>query len=202
MKKSLIAAAVLTMVAHASQANTNRARTRDVSFTFRMGAGFPGDINRTHPFSAIPGLMDSTDKVRLYGDPAIINTTAGTYRGFKAGDTITAIAGVLVRPYPIQQTTGGMSASIGAATPPDGPAVIDVLEDGYIMVKCNDFAAAPCAKGGKVYVRIAATSGNKIQGGFHAASDTTNTLEITNAQWHSSPDQNGVAELRVWKERQ
>lgn len=197
MKKTLIAAAVLTLV-HASQVGTARARTNDVAFTFRMGAGFPGDINRTHPFSAVPGLMDSTDKIRLYGDPALISST-GTYRGFKAGDTATAIAGVLVRPYPIQQTTGGMSAAIGAATPPDGPAVIDVLEDGFIMVKCNDFAANPCIKGGAVYVRIAATSGNKIQGGFHAVADSTNTVAITNAQWNSTPDASGVAEIRVWK---
>lgn len=197
MKKTLIAAAVLTLV-HAAQAGTARARTHDVAFTFRMGAGFPGDINRTHPFSAVPGLMDSTDKIRLYGDPALISST-GTYRGFKVGDTATKIAGVLVRPYPIQQTTGGMSAAIGAATPPDGPAVIDVLEDGFIMVKCQDFAANPCIKGGAVYVRIAATSGNKIQGGFHAVADSTNTVAITNAQWNSTPDASGVAEIRVWK---
>jgi hypothetical protein len=193
MKKSLIALAVMATTGSA----TVRARTHDVSFQFRMGAGFPGDVNRVHPFSVVPGLMDTTDAIRKYGDPALINSTDSTYRGFKAGDDATKIAGVLVRPYPTQQTTGGMTATMGAAAAPTS-GVIDILEDGYIMVQCNDFAANPPSKGGIVTVRIAATSGNKIQGGFHAATDTTNTVTISNARWNGEADANGVAELRVF----
>lgn len=195
MKKTLIALAAEAVVQAAFA--PVRARTRDVAFQFRMGAGFPGDINRVHPFSVTPGMMDTTTPVRAYGDPALINTAGDGYRGFTVGDTATKIAGVLVRPYPTQQQSGGMSASIGAATPPTS-GVIDILEDGYIMVKCNDFAANPPKKGQIVTVRIAATSGNKVQGGFHAATDTTNTLTITNARWNSTADASGVAEMRIF----
>lgn len=200
MKKSLIALAVATLVAASSRAT--RAITNDVAFGFRMGAGFPGDINRTHPFSVEPGLMDSADPIRLYGDPVLIDVSANAFRGFAVGDTaITAIDGVLVRPYPVQQTTGGMSAAIGAAVPPVAPAVIDVMTDGYIMVRCNNFGVAAPVKGGTVFVRTAATSGNLVQGGFHAADDGANAIEITNAEWNGPPDAQGIAELRTWKSR-
>lgn len=202
MKKTLIALAVGTLMAHAASARASRAVTHDVAFGFRMGAGFPGDVNRTHPFSVDPGLMDPTNPVRLYGDPVLINSTANSYRGFGTGDTaITAIDGVLVRPYPVQQTTGGMDAALGAAVPPQTRAAIDVLTDGYIMVKCNNAAVNPPAKGLPVFVRTAATAGALVQGGFHAADDGANAIEVTNAEWNSPADANGIAELRTWKAR-
>lgn len=197
MKKSLVSLAVASMLA--ASFPVTRARTRDVAFQFRMGAGFPGDINRTHPFSVLPGLMNETDPIRLYGDPAIAVAHADgiQFRGFKAGDTRTVIDGILVRSYPIQQlATTGTNQPIGAAAAPTS-GVIDVLEDGFIMVKCNDFAANPPSRGALVTVRIAATSGNKIQGGLHAAADGANTLTITNARWNGGADANGIAELRL-----
>lgn len=197
MKRTLIALAVQTLLAHAATAAPKTARTCDVAFPFRMGAGFPGDINRVHPFSAPPGLMNTTTPIRKYGDPALIDSATSTYRGFTVGDTATKIAGVLVRPFPTQQMTGGMSSPLGEAAAPTS-GVIDILEDGYIMTKCNNFGASPPAKGGAVYVRIAATAGNLVQGGFHAAADGANTLLITNARWNGPADADGVAEIRVF----
>jgi hypothetical protein len=175
-----------------------RARTNDVAFGFRMGAGFPGDVNRSGMFSIMPSLQDTTNPVRLYGDAVLMNATGNTVRGFIAGDTaVTRVDGILVRPYPFQQQSGGMSASIGAAVPPVGPAIVDVLRAGFGMVKCNNFAVIPSLKGGAVYVWIAATSGNHIQGGFEAASSGS-TVTIANARWASPPDSSGIAELEVW----
>lgn len=200
MKKTLIALAALAAMS-SSSGNVVRSRTRDVAFTYRMGAGFPGDVNRTHPASIVPGLQDSNDPIRLYGDPALFDATDNTYRGFTTADTTdgTFIAGVLVRPYPVQQQTGGMAASLGAATPPTS-GVIEVLDDGFILVKCNNFGANPPKKGGDVWVWVVASTGNHVLGGFEAAEDSTpaNTTKIANAQWMSPPDANGVAELRVW----
>ncbi len=196
MKKSLIALAVLALGAQ----NLVRARTTDISFGYRMGAGFPGDVNRTNPFSVLPGLMTPVlaNKVRLYGDPVLIDAANNAYRGFIAGDTATKIDGVLVRPYPVSQTTGGMAATIGAAVPPDGPAVIDVLREGYIIARCNNFATLQPAKGGAVFVRIAATAGALIQGGFSSAADGGNTVAITNARWMGPTDANGITEIEVF----
>lgn len=196
MKKSLISLAVASMLASMTPALV-RARTRDVAFEFRMGAGFPGDVNRVHPFQVVPAVMNDTNPVRLYGDPVLYNSADNTFRGFIAGDTaVTKIAGVAVRPYPVQQQSGGMAAAFGTAAAPTS-GVFDVLEDGYIMVKCNDFAASPPSRGALVTVRVTANSGNKVQGGFHAAADGVNTVTITNARWNSSADANGVAEMRV-----
>lgn len=195
MKKTLIHLASLALIASLAPAIVRRARTHDVAFQYRMSAGFPGDVNRTHPFQVLPGLMDSTDPVRLVGDPYLL-TAAGKYRAFKVGDTATKIGGVLVRSYPTQQTIGGMSAAFGTAVPPTS-GVVDGLEDGFAMVKCNNFGVSPPVRGGAVFVRIAATAGNLVQGGFHAAADGANTLAITNATWNSSADASGVAEIRV-----
>ena len=52
-----------------------RSSTRDVAFTYRMGAGFPGDINRTQPFSAVPSLINTTTPPRAYGDPVLVKIT-------------------------------------------------------------------------------------------------------------------------------
>ena len=175
-----------------------RAKTHDIAFTFRMGAGFPGDVNRTHPASIVPGLINTTNPVALYGFPAVIDGTTSSYRGLVAGDTaLTLIDGILARPYPTQQMTGGMSSSIGAAAAPTS-GVADFLEDGFIIATCNNFAAQPPVKGGAVYVWIAASTGNHVQGGFEAAAGGgSNTILLTNARWNGPTDANGVTEIRV-----
>lgn len=194
MKKSLIALAVMAAFGMASV----RARTHDVAFGFRMGAGFPGDINRTHPFEAIADQMDPTVPVRLYGDPGLLTAT-GLLRGFNIGDTaLTKLDGVLVRPYPTSQTTGGMASTIGAATPPGGNSVVDRLRSGFIMVKCNNTAAGAPVKGAAVFVWCVASAGADVLGGFRAAASAGSTAAIANARWASGADANGFAELEVW----
>lgn len=195
MKRTIIAAAALALVASMAPV---RARTHDVAFTYRMGAGFPGDVNRTHPASILPGLQDTTNPVLLYGNPVVINTSANSYREVLVSDTaVTTIAGVLVRPYPTQQTTGGMSSSLGAATPPVS-GVVDVINDGFVMVRCNNFAAAQPTKGGAVHIWIAASTGAHVQGGFESAASVGNTIDISNARFNGPADSNGVCELQVW----
>jgi hypothetical protein len=196
MKKTLIALAIAAMASE----QLVRASTRDIAYGFRMPAGFPGDVNRTHPFSVLPRLMTPTlaSKVRLYGDPVVYDAATNSVRGFLAGDTaVTKIDGILVRPYPVQQTTGGMNATIGAAVPPDGPAVVDILREGYIIARCNNFATQQPAMGGAVFVRVAATAGALIQGGFSSVADGANTVAITNAKWCGPTDSNGITEIEV-----
>lgn len=194
MKKSILAAAV----AAALHLGLARARTDDISFGYRMGAGFPGDVNRTHPFSVLPRLMNSTTPVRLYGDPAIIDSATNSWRGLTAADTgVTKIDGILVRPYPAQQMSGGMSAAIGAAVPPGGNNIVDFLREGYIIARCNNFAAQQPAQGGTVHVWIAASSGAHVQGGFESAATGGSTIALTNAKWMGPTDSNGITEIEI-----
>lgn len=199
MKRTLISLAALAVCAALAQP-VKRARTRDVAFSYRMGAGFPGDVNRTHPFSVLPGLMDAVDPVAAYGFPVVIDPATNSYRGVVAADraTLTKIDGILVRPFPTQQTTGGMTSTLGAATPPTS-GVIDVLEDGFIIAKCNNFGVNPPTKGGAVYVWAAASAGNHVLGGFEAAADGANTALVTNAYWNGPTDSAGITEIQVFR---
>lgn len=196
MKKSLIALAVC-----AAFAATTRARTLDTAITYRMGAGYPGDVNRAHHFSVAARLHDAANPVRLYGDPVMYSATAGTVRGVLVADQAasTKIKGVAVRPGNISQTTGGMTAAFGVAAPPVATVAIDVIEDGYVIVKCNNFGASPCKLGDIVTVWAAASAGNHVLGGFENAVSAGSTFTVANAEWVSPPDANGFAELRVWR---
>lgn len=200
MKKSLIALAVLASLGASASTSRGRAMTHDAAFKYRMNAGFPGDVNRTHPASIVPALQDPTTPVRLYGDPVLFDATNNSIKGFVAADTgVTKIKGVLVRPYPTQQQSGGMSSSIGAAAPGGARTVQDYIEDGFVLVKCNNAAAGAPTKGGAVFVWCAASAGNDVQGGFTGRASTGNTAAIANAEFTGPADADGIAEIRVWK---
>ena len=159
-------------------------RTRDAAFTYRMGAGFPGDVNRTHPASILPGLIDAANPPLLYGNPALINPASGGYRQVLGTDTaVTQIDAVVVRPYPVQQLSGGPSAAFGVGAPPVS-GVADFLEWGFVMVKV---VGTPTKKGA-VFVWVAASSGAHVQGGFESVASGANTIAITNAVFNGPPD--------------
>lgn len=175
--------------------------TTDVAFTFRMGAGFPGDVNRTHPFGITPGLQDGTTPVRNYGDACLIAASGNGIRGVAAGDgsaTAINIYGALVRPFPTQQRSGGDSSALGAAAAPT-TGVIDVCEMGYIMVKIP--AGVAVVKGGQAFIWCAVTSGANIQGSFAGAASSTNTVPVLNARFNGPADANGNVELEIWPAR-
>ena len=73
---------------------------------------------------------------------------------------------------------------------------VPVFMRGAINVKCN--VGTP-KLGGTVYVRIAANESipTGVVGGFEAAADGDNTVELTNCQWAGAADVNGIAELRI-----
>lgn len=196
-----IQAAVMGLLAMLAGQSVRAGVTHDVAFPYRMGAGFPGDINRGMPFKALPNLNNSSvQAIRFYGDAVFVNTTDSTVRGAVAADqnaTAAAFYGVAVRPYPIQQQaqTGINNSPIGAAAVP-AAAIVDVLREGFIMVKLP--AGATVTKGGTVYVWCTATSGNNIQGQFVASASAGNTLPITNAKFNGPADANGNVEVEVW----
>lgn len=196
---------LFTMIAWAAGVPTaNRFYTRDAanesSIKFRMNAGFPGDISRTHPVSVEPTKMDSDEPVLAYGVPVLIDSVTGGARRFVAGDTAVAKAyGFSVRPYPTQQSTGGMSSAFGAATPPtDQP--LDVMRLGYIMGKLNVPAdGAALVKGAPVFVWCAADSGAHKQGGLEAQASGGNTaaLDTSLYSFNGSADAAGNVEVVV-----
>lgn len=178
---------------------SKRAFTRDAAFVYRMGAGFPGDVNRTHPADIEPVLQSGTP-FTAYGQ-AVVIAADGTngVRPLGAGDAaLTKIWGVTVRPFPTQQRSGGDSASLGSATPPT-TGTADVLKHGYIMVKVPATDPAP-AKGGAVFVRVANSPGaDDPVGGFKTQADGGNTaaLDTDRYVFNGPADANGNVELIV-----
>lgn len=182
------------------QAKTTRCKTRDVAFQFRMGAGFPGDVNRAHPFNITPELIDSVAPPTIYGQPVIIDSAAdagqGGVRPFATGDGAQLPWGFTVRPYPTQQSAGTNfgAAAIGAATPP-ATGVIDILRSGFIMANLP-FGGTPI-KGAQVYVRVAASGGGHIMGAVEAVSDPGNNVALTGCFFNGTPDASGNVEISV-----
>ncbi len=169
--------------------------TQDAAFTYRMGAGFPGDVTRTHPASIRPGLNDPTNPATAFGQSLLINTAANSWRSILASDSdISDIQGILVRPYPVQEGSGSNYGAQAFGT--GGPVIpgqpLDVLLSGSILVQV---VGAPTL-GGPVYIWVAASSGSHVLGGFEAASSGS-TVTLTNPRTYfgGPPDANGVAEL-------
>jgi len=180
---------------------------RDVAYPFRMPAGFAGDVNRTHPATIEPALINTTNPPTLYGIPAFISTagTANAVRMVITADgsaTPSAPWGFFARPFPSQQqtaTTANAPASLSSSIPPVSGQV-DVLRAGYIMGQMNP-ASAAVVKGGQVYVWAAATTGSgatlHTQGNLEQAANSTNTLALTGCFFNGPADSSGVVELSV-----
>jgi hypothetical protein len=166
------------------------------AFPFRMGAGFAGDVNRTHPASIEPAQNDTTSPVLLPGLACVTSVAGNSVRSMAAGDTaLTDIWGVLVRAFPTQQVTAALAyaqANYGAVAPGTVQPV-DVLRSGYILVP----VVGAVVKGGAVFVWVAASGGGHTQGGFEAAATGGSTMALTSGRafWNGPADSSGIAEL-------
>jgi hypothetical protein len=189
-----------------------RAKTRDVAFTFRMNAGSPGEVNRSHPMSIEPALNEATgaNPLTYFGQAALVDSTNNAVRAVNntsdsaLGNTSAAIYGVLVRPFPFQstgntETYGAEGFGVGG---PPASAAVDVLKSGYILVQVNKVggstAIAP-KKGSAVYVRVANGGTGYPVGGFESTADgtATNQFTVSNAVFNGPADANGVAEIII-----
>ena len=165
-----------------------------VSFLYRMPSGLPGATNRAEHLTIEAGLPLVGSLPPGYGLPLAIDPPTGRYRAVAAADTAAMIVGMLVRPYP--------TGSFGAASDGLGnivnfgnyAGVINVMRRGYMTVLLGGVAAA--AKGGTVFVRIAAPVAGKPMGGLEAASDTVNTVALPSTWYFMGPaDAQGNCEI-------
>lgn len=164
-----------------------------MAFTFRMPAGFAGDVNRTHPASIAPYMNDPTIPVTAYGLLVVANTVANTVRNVQAADAASVMFGFSVRPFPFQQQSGGMTASFGSASVPTTAqmSALDVLKSGFIMAAVQ----GACTLGAPVYVWTAVNSGNHVQGGLEAVNPAGNGILLANAYFNGPADAGGIVEV-------
>jgi hypothetical protein len=157
-----------------------RAKTCDVAFNLRMGAGSPGDMTRHNPPGTIePCLLDSGSGAVSPGLAIMAAlTAANSVRLVVAGDAGgTAIYGIAQRVYPFQQPT---TANFSGAAPLGSVPIaaqqpIDVIRSGYVLVPI--VGAAP-QKGGPVFVWAAASGGGHTQGGFETGATGGSTIAL------------------------
>jgi hypothetical protein len=151
--------------------------------------GYPGtlsrngdEITRSHP-------VNSSSANISFGDPVVLNADYSVTK-FGASGTDATFAGVAVRK--VKQATSYLTqGTTGVYAYPD---ICDIIERGPVSVNVN--VGTPSATAG-VYVRITANGSIPlgVVGGFEAAADGSNTVQITNARWGTVADANGVAEL-------
>lgn len=182
---------------------------------FRMPAGIPGELNRIWACiveTQVITPFGTTGAPTAYGVPLVIDATAGNVGNMRTlltadgtsfamgGNTVTNIAstalglagfypyGILCRPFP----TGGSQDPVGVSTPPPNGAC-DVLKSGYINVLLSGNAAA--AKGGQVYIWIAAPTGTHILGGWEAAASAGNAILVPGTYFMGPADSGGQTEI-------
>jgi len=161
------------------------------AYQFRMPAGFAGDLQRAEVATIETQLIDSTTPPTSFG--VAVKYVSGKVQPINnSADTASLVQGVNLRAYPIQ---GNGTDPLGTSTPPTS-GVTDILKRGYVMVSLGGTTAA--AKGGTVYVRIAAAAAGKPLGGFEAAADSTNTIALPSNWYFTGPaDAYGITEIAV-----
>lgn len=157
----------------------------------QMNLGYPGSFARNGDCIIRNRLIKPTDETGpAFGDPVVLNAD-NTFSKFGAANVAADFAGVAVRE--VKQAADYYPAS-GVYNPGDP---CDAIQRGAVSVVCN---VGNPTSGGKVYIRITENGAIPagVVGGFEAAADGVNTVELTNCEWASdSKDANNVTELTI-----
>ncbi len=156
-----------------------------------MNYGFPGTYART------PDDIVTSRQLKEGSDPVpfgacLMANSDNTYSPVDATFTAAKFGGVALRTVKQAISYGQQEQTCYNALD-----MVSALNRGAIVVNCN--AGTPTA-GGAVYVRIKANASvvGGVVGGFEAAADGENTVQLTNVQWTNGyVDANGVAEITV-----
>lgn len=173
-----------------------RARTHDVAYQYRMGAGFAGEINRAHPVSVEPCAPSAANPPTAFGQPVVVDPATQGVRPLGAADSaLTGIYGITARPFPFQVASAvnyGATPIGGAVVPPTSQPV-DVVRSGYIMVP----VVGTTKKGGQVFIWTAASAAPHVQGGFEGVATAGSTIAIADPQttFNGVPDAAGIVEI-------
>lgn len=154
-----------------------------------MNHGYAGGYSR-QPDMVIDSHPLGGDSAVTFGAP-LVYSSDGKVVPFGATGTASEFVGIASREIKsavnfLDQNTG--QYQVGEA--------VSVFKRGCINVVCN--VGTP-KLGGKVYVRTGVNTSFPlgVVGGFEAAEDAGNTIELTNCEWCGEKDVNNVAELRI-----
>jgi hypothetical protein len=147
-----------------------RVRTVDISFLAQSPIGFIGRMTRSVPAPRVfPEVNDAANPVASYG-LAAMGTNTNTMRSLLASDAgASGIDAIIAAPFPIQQTTGGLSAPLNALTAIPSGVLLDGAREGSTIVYCNSAQSQAANKKSPVFAWCAVSTGTHIQGGFETA---------------------------------
>lgn len=154
--------------------------------------GFPGHYAE-QPDMVIKTFANAGDAVASFGAP-LFGVTGGVAATGATGLTPTAALFKGVAASQVKSALSYPDQSVGNYT---AKQPVPVFERGAVSVQVNNASVNAPAVDGAVYVRIAAGTEAKPLGGFEAAADSTNTIQLTNCAWGTTADTNGVAELVI-----
>lgn len=155
-----------------------------------MNFGYPGNYSRT-PDDIVASRKLAGNEAVPFG-AAVALKSDNTYVPVGADTTAAQIAGIALRI--VKQAVSYANQNVSEYNPGE---MLSALERGAATVVCN--VGTPTA-GGKVYVRTKKNTAitNGIVGGFEAAADTGNTIEVPNMRWTNGYlDANRIAEVTI-----
>ena len=135
-------------------------------------------------------IIDTHIAAGAFNFGAALVYSSGNVVEFGATNVAADFVGVASREV---KTTPNYTTGVGGYLSGDP---VPVFKRGRILVKCQNGTPA---LNGDVYVRVAlnASYPDAVIGGYEAASDTTNSVKLTNAKWRGPADANGIAELSI-----
>ena len=148
--------------------------------------GFAGTVSRQID-AVIEGIPNKDVTAINFGTPLALNSTGDGVLNWTSSHTATDFIGIAVREIKTENTYGQGDAKYN---PND---TVDVLTRGSISVVCTMDSTATTApkKNAKVYIR-------KASGKFVAASESSDTVELSGVVWaHNGVDANGIAEIVI-----
>ena len=153
-----------------------------------MNVGYPGTQSRQADAIIQNRVADGAISFGL----AVKLTAANKWKQIGSGDTAANVAGIAVREV----------VQANVYNPQSNPDYLDgtpadVMVRGNCIVKCQK--GTPTA-GSAVYVRITADGAHPeyLVGGFEAAADGANTVQVTNIEWTTGVmDSNLACEVTV-----
>lgn len=155
-----------------------------------MNYGYAGNYART-PDDIVACRKLKGDAPIPFGAAVVLNGD-NTFSPVGADTTAAQIAGIALRI--VKQAISYDDQNYSQYNPEE---MMSVLERGAATVVC---AAGTPTAGGKVYVRIKPNAGiqGSVVGGFEAAADSTNTIEVPNMRWTNGYlDANRIAEVTI-----
>ena len=159
------------------------------AFLFRAPSGVAGDITRQLDTTVESGLLNAANAPAAFGAP--VKIVSGKFEAIEAGDAAADFAGIISR---IAPSIAGDTAQTFASGTPNAESVQGIVVSGYINVVCP--VGTP-ARGGAVYMRVAAATGKAV-GDLEATADGTDNVLLAGVTWAvDGKDASNVAEIRI-----